>query len=519
MVVSMYRTFDWTMTIVCVTLCFLPILILGPKIGTNRGIEEGFWGSIQIPSTNKNPNYTINDDYASHQQVFSGYFREINILFLGITLPALCDALLDVYVRISRSLRCFLKQTTSTVDATLLDEDSRSSRKIVRMDMFEKLAFLVGVTIQALFVLFPTEWNFMTLFLIQNCCAEANTILTVLPVLYFLQRTTQTFTPLVTTIISFILNVGCAIHSCSYLADAHSDTYKQLNTISVVFIEFALCSFVLVSVIAFVRFLLARSGFRVHNIDDQMMESQFIDYYSEVIVPGWHIVALMINVGNCIGWYTLTQNISTALFSILLSIQLVSAILVIVLDMRVRHFEITHHIETLDSKRDFVRFLSHEIRTPLSTASMGLELMATELASNGDEEGGGGCADHTEAEDSDENIETLVLIRQSVSVAVEIFDQLLSYDSCENQNHAMLQLLTFTACRFFKATVDPMVLQAKRAGVRLTLPEAWYALAAATTATRRRAIIAPSALDATGGGNYALAHASVCTIDTCDLSH
>ena len=498
------------MTIVCVIFCFLPLFILGPKVGTNRGIPEGYWGGIHVSSTNLHPNYTFTDDYASSQQVFAGYFREISILFLGIALPAFCDALLDVYIRMNKSLRFYLKQRASTEDSTLLDdESSRSDCKIVRMDMFEKLAFLCGVILQSLFVLFPADWNFMILFLIQNCCSEANTILTTLPVLYFLQRTTQTFTPFVTTIISLFLNVGCAIHSCCYLLNHNSDIYNQLNTASLVLIEFALCLFVLVSVIALVRFLWARGGFRVHNIDVRVMGSQFIDYYSQVMIPGWHIVALMFNVGNNIGWYTLTQNISTQTFSILLSVQLVSAIVVIVLDMRVRQFEIAHHLETLDSKRDFVRFLSHEIRTPLSTASMGLELMA-EMTTDVGNDDGGGTNDCTEAENADENTGTLVLIRQSVSVAIEIFDQLLSYDSCENQNHAVLQLLTFTACRFFKATVDPMVLQAKRSNVRLTLPNEWYALAAATTSPRRRAIIAPSALSTTaGGGNYALANALV----------
>ena len=513
MSVSIYRSFDWSVTITCVLFCYLPVFILGHKIGTNRGLPAGYWGSVELPSTNLHPNFTFNDDYASSQQVFAGYFREISILFLGIALPALCDALLDVYGVIAKSIRSYLKQRRSSQDATLLDEESSQSlRKIVRMDAYEKLAFLLGVSIQALFVLFPADWNFMTLYLIQNCCAEANTILTTLPVLYFLQRTTQSFSPLVTTIISFVLNIGCALHSNTYLLDANSDDYNHLNTASLVLIEFALCLFVLVSAFAFVRFLWARGGFRVHDLDVRVMGSQFIDYYSAVVVPGWHIIALLINVGNNIGWYTLSQNISTQTFSVLLSVQLASAIVVIVLDMRVRHFEITHHLETLDSKRDFVRFLSHEIRTPLSTASMGLELMAEMTNEEKDEEEDGGDGIHDsfhDTENLEDNTGTLVLIRQSVSVAIEIFDQLLSYDSCENQNHAVLQLLTFTACPFFKATIDPMVLQAKRSNVRLTLPNEWYSLAAAAMPQRRRAIVQSSAVSAAAGGNYALAHALV----------
>ena len=441
---SYFRRFDWGVTVVCTVIAFLPLFIYGRALA--RGQPVGYWSSLSVTGN------LHNDDYAYYNTpVYESRFRELNILFLGVSLAPLADVLLDLYNVWRKG------GTTASPDGPDTIE-SRSERKIVRMHAAEKLCFLVGMMLQSSFVLFPTAFgNCLILFLIQNATSEVNTVLTFVPVLFFLQRTTDVFTPLLTTVLCLLVNVASAAKSCCYMVPVDTITYQRMDLASTVLFLLTFSVFVAAILLSFARHVkehwLHGGGFRIVEegaAGSNDFGSRQFAYFSQVIVPGWHAGALTVLVLVDIAWYALPDSILLPEweFSTLLGAQLGATVLVLLIDMRVRNAEISHNLETLDSKRDFVRFLSHEIRTPLSTASMGLEIVAEELSIDG-----------ADASDKGDAGETLSLIQQSVFVAVEIFDQLLSYDSIENQNQQALSTACFTACRFFRTVIDPLHLQ------------------------------------------------------------
>jgi len=439
---SPYRRFDWAVTATCTVIAFLPLFIYGVPL--TRGDAVGYWESLIVNGNLRNDDYTVGTTH-----VYDARFRELNILFLGAALAPWVDGVTDLYN--------LWRKRGAAPDAPDDAIESHSERKIVRMAVSEKFMFLVGMMLQACFVLFPTAFgNGLILFLIQNTTSEVNTVLTFVPVLFFLQRTMDVFTPLLTTLLCLLVNVGCAVKSCCYLAAAGSVTYQRMDVASTIIYLLAFSLFMAAILAAFAKHVrtlwLHGGGFRIVEDDASATVRGSNDFggrqfkhYSEVVVPGWHAAALAILAVVDIAWYALPDSILLPEweFSTLLGAQLGASILILVIDMRVRNAEISHNLETLDSKRDFVRFLSHGIRTPLSTASMGLDIVSEEM--EGAEKSGAR--------------ETLSLIQQSVSVAVEIFDQLLLYDSIENQNQQALSTVCFTACRFFRTVIDPLHVQ------------------------------------------------------------
>jgi signal transduction histidine kinase len=73
--------------------------------------------------------------------------------------------------------------------------------------------------------------------------------------------------------------------------------------------------------------------------------------------------------------------------------------------------------ETLEVKRNFVRYIGHEIRTPLNTVCMGLELVETKLK---------------DIDVSEDVFEDLVELKVSVDTAVYILNDLLAYEKLES---------------------------------------------------------------------------------------
>jgi len=71
----------------------------------------------------------------------------------------------------------------------------------------------------------------------------------------------------------------------------------------------------------------------------------------------------------------------------------------------------------METKRTFVRFVSHEIRTPLNVVSIGLDLMKSDMMKSG----------HADAE----TIETLTEMQASCETAVNILNDLLSYEKLD----------------------------------------------------------------------------------------
>jgi signal transduction histidine kinase len=89
----------------------------------------------------------------------------------------------------------------------------------------------------------------------------------------------------------------------------------------------------------------------------------------------------------------------------------------------------------------FVRYIAHEVRTPLNTAIMGLQALAEDLQPV-----------------SQENLDTVMEVKDSCNIAVEVLNELLLFDKLENGN-LLLEKTTVNALSFIKHTIKPFHMQ------------------------------------------------------------
>ena len=91
----------------------------------------------------------------------------------------------------------------------------------------------------------------------------------------------------------------------------------------------------------------------------------------------------------------------------------------------------------------FVRYISHEIRTPLNAVSMGLQFLKEDMVAR---------------KESEERMETIEEVQHSLSVSLEVLNDLLLYDKLEG-GHLQLEFAEIPAYSFTKKTLKPFYLQ------------------------------------------------------------
>ena len=92
----------------------------------------------------------------------------------------------------------------------------------------------------------------------------------------------------------------------------------------------------------------------------------------------------------------------------------------------------------------FVRYISHEIRTPLNVVSMGLQYLKENISDTNN--------------NSEERVETVTDIQNSLDVSLEVLNDLLLYDKLES-GHLQLEFSDIPFYSFVKDTLKPFQLQ------------------------------------------------------------
>eukprot|EP00607_Mallomonas_marina_P002733 CAMPEP_0182439296 /NCGR_PEP_ID=MMETSP1167-20130531/86351_1 /TAXON_ID=2988 /ORGANISM="Mallomonas Sp, Strain CCMP3275" /LENGTH=582 /DNA_ID=CAMNT_0024632967 /DNA_START=852 /DNA_END=2600 /DNA_ORIENTATION=- len=119
---------------------------------------------------------------------------------------------------------------------------------------------------------------------------------------------------------------------------------------------------------------------------------------------------------------------------------------------RVMRKEAIKHQEELEFKRMFVRYISHEVRTPLNTAIMGLQVLAEDLKASQDRE----------------SMETVSDIHRSCDVAVQVLNELLTFDKLEGGT-LMLEKTEVNAMELITDIVHLFQVQARQCKVTLAV--------------------------------------------------
>lgn len=106
-----------------------------------------------------------------------------------------------------------------TIFSILLTSAHRvpTSRYIV-MSSIERFIYLCGMAFNAAFLFFPSEWTVSMIYESSSCFGNASTILSIYPILKYLERASNSFTPITVASINFFVCSGSIMNSCAFLS-------------------------------------------------------------------------------------------------------------------------------------------------------------------------------------------------------------------------------------------------------------------------------------------------------------
>lgn len=254
---------------------------------------------------------------------------------------------------------------------------------LYRLTDKERFVFIVGMIFQsAINFLVPYEFDGLSTGIIFYCTRGAAQILLMAPILLNLERSTTTFTHLITTSIFATGVMGIILKTIQILFQ--TDERYQL-TVSIL-LSFASVMFLLTVMTSLILFFLekyvTRSNRRycnnsyVNSIYDYLVpiisnnteDKDKVDLIYTHYIPGIHMFAWVIIVVTEAAW-----TLGLISFEVENYCALLGQVIVLVTELRIRKNEVGRGlIALLDSKKLYVRYISHELRTPLNTAYLGL---------------------------------------------------------------------------------------------------------------------------------------------------
>jgi len=268
-------------------------------------------------------------------------YNVMSAINLGIAIPST----MDLFVDIGNEIFSPPVKTDST-------------KHVVRMSHLERGVFLCGVICNGFYMFFPwTTMNIMVANNINNVFNNLCVILQISPVLLFLERSTSSFPPLWTLFLNLCLCTGCNLYAISLLYPVSWFVHTSYPPI------FALYSIstwgVVISCGRCFFTYLRDKGYVLFPGDVPNEELQYMDAFEDFNiyqVPALHMIGLMVEMLVCFVWYYLLSNMSNSVNVLLNVLFILSASLVMVIEMRVRANEVQ---EGLVSCRLFVRKVEH----------------------------------------------------------------------------------------------------------------------------------------------------------------
>jgi len=225
---------------------------------------------------------------------------------------------------------------------------------VVRMSHLERTVFLFGVICNGFYLFFPwTTMNIMAANNVNNVFNNLCVILQISPVLLFLERSTSSFPPLWTLFLNLCLCIGVDIYAISLLYPISWFLHQGYQPIFVLY-SISTWGVVISCGRCFVMYLRDK-GFILLPGDEPNPDIQFMDAYDDFNtyqVPALHMIGLMVEMLVCFVWYYLLSDMSNSVNVLLNVLFILSASLVMVIEMRVRANEVQ---QGLVSCRLFVR--------------------------------------------------------------------------------------------------------------------------------------------------------------------
>ena len=145
--------------------------------------------------------------------------------FMVVIIPA-ADLILDLPSHLTAYFYPKKKSMMNNVDSTV----------VIRLTDFERLLFIIGVVIPSVIFFFPSSMDISMISIVNSCTNNCNVLLTVVPIVTFLQRCTTTFTNPRTSVLIITLVIGLVFYTVSYYFEEGSHINITMAMIGNIFV-------------------------------------------------------------------------------------------------------------------------------------------------------------------------------------------------------------------------------------------------------------------------------------------
>ena len=409
-----------------------------------------------------------NDDYMATASQ-DCYFRQAAISCLIICVVPAVDLMIEWRASIFGGLQASNKKSYQAIN-------SSSVASSMRLTLVERTMFIIGIITIGGNASFPAVFQAPNSLQIYYGFSNCSTIMIICPILSYLCRVSPSWSPLRASLVASIVCVTQLISSLGVI-DSYSRSYSLLDGLARLP---SILSFVSMGIFFWISILAMLDMFPLYKkttltngkqdeasqgqshsnaTSDSVDTSDLVGKSFRYFVISMHMLSAMIVLIVSCAWFSLpTTGTAVDTVSIIIYSILAATIIVFVLELRVRKVELTSAlVGLLDAKKSYVRYISHEMRTPLNAATLGLNMVVTQMKKN---------RHPTQAEQ--ELVETLSDIRLACSTAVDILNDLLSFEKLES-GILDLHRENIAALKFMKEGIVMFSAQAKEKLVTLDL--------------------------------------------------
>jgi hypothetical protein len=275
----------------------------------------------------------------------SQFYRDASLSTLLITIPSGIDAVVDIALDSMEFLANNARQ--NVISSSVKHLSSKSSG--LRLSPAERLGFVIGIASLSVFsITTPVEGYSYDSIALYYSLTNFSTILSICPIVFFLERCTKLWTPLRSFLVISFVNLGSVIGSASYCFDINGEEYYTLSMTASALIAAATFVLAVVCGLCVKDFFVYLNRSRktafnrlswasyIHKTFSQSRgSSEFYKHY----VPEIHTFALVAICVTNVAWYFIIDDV-VSITSTFMCIQTAVAVVVFVVEIRIRQNEV-----------------------------------------------------------------------------------------------------------------------------------------------------------------------------------
>jgi hypothetical protein len=279
------------------------------------------------------------DDLLSSQ-----YYRDASLSTLLITIPSGIDAAVDIALDTMEFLANHARQ--NVISSSVKHLSSKSSG--LRLSPAERLGFVIGIASLSVFSIATSQGYSYDSLALYYSLTNFSTILSICPIIFFLERCTKLWTPLRSFLVILFINLGSVIGSASYCFEINGDEYYILSMTASALIAAATFVLAVVCWWCLRDFFLYLNRSRKTSFNKESWTSYLHKMFSQSrgssdfykhYVPEIHTFALIAICVTNVAWYFVIDDVVT-ITSTFMCIQTAVAVVVFVVEIRIRQNEV-----------------------------------------------------------------------------------------------------------------------------------------------------------------------------------